>query len=77
MSEYVKPTVISDTSGDVSPTGLAFPFAANAVVAVNAAVAFNAVWVTNAYIAGNAVGTANAAIIANAAALTTTFWASE
>lgn len=43
MSEYVKPSVISDTSGDVSPTGVAFPFAANAVVLANAAVAANAV----------------------------------
>lgn len=32
MSEYVKPSVISDTSGDVSPTGVAFPFAANAAL---------------------------------------------
>ena len=65
MSEYVKPSVISDTSGDVSPTGVAFPFAANAVV------------LANAYVAGNAVGTANAAVIANAAAFTNTVWASE
>ena len=77
MSEYVKPSVISDTSGDVSPTGVAFPFAANAVVLANAAVAANAVWVANAYVAGNAVGTANAAVIATAAAFTNTVWASE
>lgn len=77
MSEYKKPSIFSDTSGDgdISPTGLAFPFAANAVVVANAAIVANAIWAGNVYIAGNGVGAVNAAVITKYTAFTSKNWA--
>ena len=75
MDNYEKPAILADSSGGLSPQGVAVIFAVSPAVFANAAIAFNAIWATNAYVAGNAVGTANANFVANVAG--TVNWASS